>query len=354
MDGFKQDRVDTSWYEALDDGLDGLMAEARHGMRGSSPQLAPAHSASSSGDGNEVATSASLDAMASLPSSVLRALPSAVFQAIDPMRSALSRALRCPVQLDLQDMAIQPWSKIAADRTGSNVVAVLRIPGIDTPWLLEIPTQVVYPWIDRMLLQGRESEVPSERPLTQLELRIAARAVGCMLGAWQESWSPMIPPESVVERMEQSREWNAAPSATLFLSLRMAVGAGPHVGALRWLLPADALVRHENMLTALAKSLDRTSQAWMQTQARLASHWPMEEHELTVSLASIAIPREELAGLEVGDIISLDQSSTEWLSVEVDGQPRFLASPGSARGHKAIRIESVLPSTDQRAADLKC
>jgi flagellar motor switch protein FliM len=67
----------------------------------------------------------------------------------------------------------------------------------------------------------------------------------------------------------------------------------------------------------------------------------MEEHELTVSLASIAIPREDVSGLEVGDIISLDQSFTEWLSVAVDGQPRFLASPGSSRGRKAIRIESV-------------
>ncbi len=347
MNGIKQAHGEDPWYEALDYGLDGLVADARHAHRVSNAKPAQSPIASSPSNRIEVATPASQDSMVSLPWSVLRALPIAVFQVIDPMRDALSKAMRSPVQLELQEMQLQSWSEIASDRTCPNVVAVLRVSGSDSPWRLEIPAQLMYAWIDRMLLQGRESEVPSDRPLTQLELKIAARAVRCMLGAWQESWSPMVPPDSVIERMEQSSEWNAEPSASQFLSLRMEVGVGPHVGALRWLLPADVLVRHESMLTALAKNVDRTSPAWIQTQSRLASLWPMEEHELTVSLASIAIPREDLAGLEAGDIISLDQSFTEWLSVEVDGQPRFLASPGSSRGHKAIRIESVLASIDE-------
>jgi flagellar motor switch protein FliM len=353
MNGIKQSHGEDPWYETLDYGLDGLVADARHALRVSNANPVQAPMASSPSHRIEVATSATREAVASLPPSIFRALPPAVFQLIDPMRNALSKAMRCPVQLELQEMQLQSWSEIAAGRARSSVVAVLRVSGSDSPWLLEVPTQLMYPWIDRMLLQGRESEVPSDRPLTQLELKIAARAVGCMWGAWQESWGPMVAPDSFVERMEQPSEWTAASSASQFLSLRMEVGFGPHVGALRWLLPADALVRHESMLAALAKNVDRTSRAWIQTQSRLASLWPMEEHELTVSLASIAIPREDLAGLEAGDIISLDQSFTEWLSVAVDGQTRFLASPGSSRGRKAIRIESVLASIDERVSSPK-
>lgn len=353
MNGIKQAHGEDPWYEALDYGLDGLIADARHAHRPSTANPAQTQGASSPSNRIEAATADTHDAMDSLPMSVLRALPAAAFHVIDPMRDALSEAMRCSVRLELQEMQLQSWSEIAAGRMRSSVVAVLRVSQSDTPWLLEIPTQLVYSWIDRMLLQGRDSEVPSDRPLTHLELKIAARAVGCMLRAWQRSWSPMVAPDSFVERMEQPSEWIAAPSASQFLSLRMDVGVGPHAGALRWLLPADALVHYESMLTTLAKNADRTSRAWIQTQSRLASFWPMEEHDVTVSLASISIPREDLAGLETGDIISLDQSFTEWLSVAVDGQPRFLASPGSSHGRKAIRIESVLGAIDERGSGPK-
>ena len=50
----------------------------------------------------------------------------------------------------------------------------------------------------------------------------------------------------------------------------------------------------------------------------------------------------DLFDLQVGDIISTEKDVQVALEVEVSNAVKFLASPGSFKGRKAIKIESVI------------
>ncbi len=64
--------------------------------------------------------------------------------------------------------------------------------------------------------------------------------------------------------------------------------------------------------------------------------------EVMVELADTKITTAELIGLRVGDIITTNHDVGEPLCVHVAGSPKFLARPGTFKGHKAIRVEATL------------
>ncbi|NUQ65104.1 MAG: FliM/FliN family flagellar motor switch protein, partial [Pirellulales bacterium] len=63
---------------------------------------------------------------------------------------------------------------------------------------------------------------------------------------------------------------------------------------------------------------------------------------LNVRLAATRITTGELLGLRVGDIITTNKDIHSPLLVSVEGVPKFHASPGAFKNHKAIRIVDVI------------
>ncbi|RMF92662.1 MAG: flagellar motor switch protein FliM, partial [Planctomycetota bacterium] len=55
--------------------------------------------------------------------------------------------------------------------------------------------------------------------------------------------------------------------------------------------------------------------------------------------------------LRVGDIITTQKDIHETLLVFVRGVPKFRASPGIIKGHKAIRIEEIIPDPTDAIGD---
>jgi flagellar motor switch protein FliM len=68
---------------------------------------------------------------------------------------------------------------------------------------------------------------------------------------------------------------------------------------------------------------------------------------LTVTLARSTIKTVDLFDLQVGDIISTEKDVRELMDVEIADVVKFQASPGSLKGRKAIKIESVLHANNQ-------
>ena len=64
--------------------------------------------------------------------------------------------------------------------------------------------------------------------------------------------------------------------------------------------------------------------------------------ELNVRLAQTQITTGELIGLRVGDIITTEKDIHSPLLVSVEGIPKFRASPGAFKGHKAILITDTI------------
>ena len=61
--------------------------------------------------------------------------------------------------------------------------------------------------------------------------------------------------------------------------------------------------------------------------------------ELVVELATTRITASDVLSLRVGDVIASEKDIRESLMVYVQGKPKFVASPGKYKGHKAIQIQ---------------
>jgi flagellar motor switch protein FliM len=73
--------------------------------------------------------------------------------------------------------------------------------------------------------------------------------------------------------------------------------------------------------------------------------------EVRVRLATSRIKTGELIRLRVGDIITTKKDIHTPLLVMVEGVPKFKAFPGAYKGHKAIRIESIITDPIEAIGD---
>jgi flagellar motor switch protein FliM len=64
--------------------------------------------------------------------------------------------------------------------------------------------------------------------------------------------------------------------------------------------------------------------------------------QLVVTLAESKIASEDLANLQIGDIITTEKFANELLDVKIDGATQFRASAGALNGHKAIQVQEVV------------
>ena len=75
----------------------------------------------------------------------------------------------------------------------------------------------------------------------------------------------------------------------------------------------------------------------------LSKHLPASDLiPIIAELAPSKISAQDLATLEIGDIITTDHPAADPVILRVDGSPKFRARPISLGGRKAVRIESQL------------
>src|SRR3989304_5826145 len=69
--------------------------------------------------------------------------------------------------------------------------------------------------------------------------------------------------------------------------------------------------------------------------------------EMNVRLAQTRITAGELLSLCVGDIITTAKGVHSPLVVSIEGVPKFHASPGALKGHKAVLVTDVIKNSTE-------
>ena len=199
--------------------------------------------------------------------------------------------------------------------------------GFSDPTFLHFDPTSLFLWLD-CLLGGCGSGIPPRRQPTAVEQRLIRFTATEILQVWDAAYRgahSLAPTVSEVTQHPQSLLKN---SQTIPFDLCV----GTARGTLNVIVSHDNYQRHLDQLTspltrpALPPSPEATSQ--------LGSSCV----ELVVNLAELKVRTSELMGLQVGDIITTDTLGDDLVSVHVEGKPKFQATVGSLRGHKAIRF----------------
>jgi flagellar motor switch protein FliM len=261
--------------------------------------------------------------------------------------ASLSRLLRSLTEIKLASLDEMAYGQFVARLPNPSCSSVIRVAPLAANWVLDINPSVFYAIIDRMLGGGREPGLVARRPLTEIELRLVSRVTRLFLDELARAWKPAVDVEFSVQRVESNpRLVLGAPSHEGMLVASFEARINDVRGPIALGMPVQTLSPAAARLSAaggraLGKRPDERSHA--------PADSPGQPIKVTVHLAETRISAAELADLRVGDIIATDAAIDSPLVVRADGVEIFRGRPGTLDGHKALRIDQRLETSDEAA-----
>lgn len=257
--------------------------------------------------------------------------------------ASLSAFLRTVVDVKLTSVDQLTYSEFVFSLENPTCFNVLSAEPLEGNIILDIDPSILHPIIERML-GGKESEGSIRRALTDIELRLVSRITRLFLEELRHAWENVLELQLEVLRVESNPQLVAiVPPNEVIVLISFELTLSNSRGMLNLCIPYNSIERISSKLAANSWQSYGKASHNEETRRLIEGRLDSTVIELIATLAETSITTGDLIGLRVGDIITTSQDVHQPLNVEVAGNRRFLARPGSFKGQKAIEIDSPLP-----------
>jgi len=257
--------------------------------------------------------------------------------------AALSALLRSIVDVKLTSVDQLTYSEFVFSLENPTCFNLLKAEPLEGNLILDINPSILYPILDRLLGGGRGASPLARRPLTEIELRLVARITGLFLGELRHAWENVLDLKLEVVQVESNPQLvQIVPPNEVVVLISFELTVGDVRGMMNLCIPYNSIERIGGRLSANSWVTYGKRQSTPDSVEQLSRTLRSSLVELKVRLAQTRISTGELISLRVGDIITTEKDTHSPVLVAVEGVPKFLAHPGSFKGHKAIRIDRVM------------
>jgi flagellar motor switch protein FliM len=244
--------------------------------------------------------------------------------------TALSTLLRCPVGVSLTGVEQLTYGQFVYNLETPACFYLIEADPFGERLMLDLEPSILYPMIDRLLGGGREEEPPPDRPLTEIELSLAARIVRRFLQECCHAWQDVAELKLDVLQVESNpRLLRILPADERVILSGFEVVLGELRGLVRFCMPCRVIEQLTDRI--VPEDLARNNHSVSDSIA-----------ELRVTLAETQIAAAELADLREGDIIATETDVHSLAIVSIDGEGRFYAKPGAYQGRKAVCLADAI------------
>lgn len=254
--------------------------------------------------------------------------------------AALSNFMRIIVEVDLSSVEQLTYSQFILSLPNPTCFSLLTAEPLEGSLILEMNPTVLFPIIDRLLGGGQDVVTIPERPLTNIEFRLASRIMDIAIEQLDEMWGHVLPGVKFeVERTESNPHLVqiVAPNEPVVL-VSVEVSLGEHSGMVSICLPYSAI---EPILSDMAKRnwFSRKSKKSSPEIRRLVERG-LRRAVLPLSsyLGPTTLTVRELLDLEVGDILTTGSHADDEIFLEINGRLKYAGKPGQYRGRRAFMI----------------
>jgi flagellar motor switch protein FliM len=238
--------------------------------------------------------------------------------------SALSGMLRTTVEVNLKSTEPATYREFVQRLENPTCFQLIRMPPLEGRLLVELNLAIVFPMIDRLLGGSQPASFSLRRPLTEIELRLVARVTESLLQEYQLIWPERLNLHATTERVDSNPGFaQAMAPEDKVLQSCFEIKFANQQGSMNVCFPrgwASRLVADRPVDTAAREN----------------------SIELVAELAETKINAADLAGLEVGDVITTEQTVGSPITLRVDGVAKYRGKPGATQGRKAVRVEEVI------------
>lgn len=257
------------------------------------------------------------------------------------LSSQISAIMRSIVEIQLHSVDQMTYGEFLMSLPNPTSFNVFSMKPLEGSGVLEINPSIAFPMLDR-LLGGRGEPFDSSREFSDIELSLFETVLRVMMSTLKEAWGPVAEVYPSVESKESSPNVvQIVAQNEIVVMVVMEIIIGHTSGMMNICYPVIAL---EPVLPKLASRdlmLNETSSKKsrnQELQVLIGGAGVTVETNLGVAELSL----REVLDLKNGDIIRLNSSADDIVSLSVDGKERFKGEIGLRRFRKSIRITEII------------
>lgn len=259
------------------------------------------------------------------------------------MSITLPPFLRAVVRIDLISIDQLTYDEFILSIARPTSLVVVNMAPLEGNAIIELAPTMVFPIVDR-LLGGKGVSLQQARELTEIEDRIVHRILMMMLDSLRRSWDQLIEfHTSIVAQESDPLIVQIVAGSEMVILVGYEIHVGEAAGTMNFCIPLLVLNPILDSISQQAHYRRRTSPEQLQRTREMTSRVLNKvKLPLDAILGQAQIPLDEIARLQVGDVIQLDADVKAPVSVEVGGVPRFQAQPGRRGDQSAVQITALV------------
>ncbi|SHJ58691.1 flagellar motor switch protein FliM [Anaerobranca californiensis DSM 14826] len=255
--------------------------------------------------------------------------------------SYLSSNLRSIVQVSVASVDQTTYEEFIRSVPNPTIINLFSINSGEGQALLEINPSIAYTIIDR-LLGGPGKTIKDSRPLSEIEQRIIKLVTDKILTILNEAWLNVTNLKAKTAKIETNPQFLqiVSPNETVAVIVFKVI-LGESEGFMNICIPYISIETMIDKLNAhfwFSQSTNNIPENQSNVEAGLKKTYL----PIAVELGKTTITIKDLLELQVGDVITLDQLTTEPLIVKVQDKVKFLATVGLLRNKLAVQITETI------------
>ena len=253
--------------------------------------------------------------------------------------AALSAYLRTIIEVKVRSTEQLTYAEFTYSLPTPTSFSLLSTSPLEGQVCLEISPLIVYPIIDRMLGGSNAELYIPQRPLTQIEQRLANRIIERALEGLAEAWSNIAAITFEVVQSESNPQLVqiVAPNEVVVV-IGFEIKMGNRSGSMSLCIPFNVIEPVIHELTTQDWSSQQKQGKREDCRSSLMENVSEAPLKARAYLGQTTIKVSDLVSLEVGDVLKTNKEVTHDLIMQFEGNSKFAGKIGQFRGNRAFRV----------------
>lgn len=297
---------------------------------------------------------------------VLRAIFSGATKRVDrlpALEAALERAATLCTD-DLRNAAVPPpeltflqvETGVAGDILGTYegrcLAATLKADGWSTRLLAVVDRACVFA-VTEMMLGGDGSQPAhaSDRPFSRIELGVTTAFLQRLAQSLEAAFAPIAKSTFVGEGISDRIDFDVFGRRTnQAVTVRLSLRVWSQTGEILIVIPAAAIEPMRQALGSVAA--EETKKADPRWSSQIQDKITRTSVALTAILDERLIPLEDIANMQVGQILQLGATAQSRVRVECNGEPLLWCQLGKSNGAYTLRVDASIDRDEEFMNDI--
>jgi flagellar motor switch protein FliM len=261
------------------------------------------------------------------------------------LNNALSLYLRTRVDATISSIEQISYGDFIASVDNQSILVIFSMDPLPGSGIVQMDLNLAFSIIDRLL--GGPGWFPAKlRDLTDIERTLMQRFIARMLNSYRESWNYLLTLSLKIEALDSNPQFipRIIPLDQIVAYVTCELKVGDKTGTMNFCLPFLVLQSISAQLSDFQWSPSVVAGRGMTEDdiAQLVKNVERAEVEFEVELGRTVVSLRDLIALQVGDILLLDELTSEPLIARINDQEKFKVYAGRNRDQLTVQIVDII------------